>query len=415
MTAQPVAQAQLPVEGKWIRLQHQSLTDDEAKTLVASFDAAVPQWLEYWDIDQQSIQDWKIQAWVIDDVATARRRGIVPVDLPEFRYGYASGKRIWVVRQPSEYYTRHLLLHEGVHALMFRSFGGAGPSWFMEGTAELLSLHQGQEESTRVNRLPRDADDTPYWGRLTMLSDRRQTDQSPSLAGVMRLPQVLRGDVESFGWSWAAVLLLDTYPAYHLALDNAAKRGREAASVFNRRLYEDLRQEWPIVQARWALLCDRLDYGFDPGREQVQLSTQDPRWNGQQISAEVVADRGWQSCGVWFPAGATLRLQASGDCVLADTTRPWRSEPQGITIHYHKGRPLGELLACVLPLRSDKSAAMRQPIRAIPVGRKANVSVPENSWLLMCINDPVGQLDDNSGSYQVKMSRFEPRHTGPKD
>ena len=71
---------------------------------------------------------------------------------------YAQGQQIWVRAQPSEYYTRHLMLHEGVHCLAFAAFGGAGPTWYQEGTAELLATHGGVGTELTVNRIPANRD-----------------------------------------------------------------------------------------------------------------------------------------------------------------------------------------------------------------------------------------------------------------
>ena len=57
--------------------------------------------------------------------ATFRSHGLIPIQVPDFNFGYALNQQIWIKAQPSEYYTRHLVLHEGVHAYMFDAFGGA--------------------------------------------------------------------------------------------------------------------------------------------------------------------------------------------------------------------------------------------------------------------------------------------------
>ena len=126
-------------------------------------------------------EDWQVDAYVMRDKAAFRRLGLIPPDLPEFPFGYALGNKIWVVAQKSEYYTRHLLLHEGVHAMAFSHFGGAGPSWFMEGTAELLSVHDGQRaERSKSTEFPPTAMPFPYWGRFKLMNQRR--DQRHSIA-----------------------------------------------------------------------------------------------------------------------------------------------------------------------------------------------------------------------------------------
>ena len=52
------------------------------------------------------------------------------------------GREFWLFDQPTDYYVRHLLLHEGTHVFMVSFLGGCGPGWYMEGTAELLGTHR---------------------------------------------------------------------------------------------------------------------------------------------------------------------------------------------------------------------------------------------------------------------------------
>ena len=61
-------------------------------------------------------------------------------DRPEF----------WLYDQPTAYYRRHLMLHEGTHVFMVSFLGGCGPGWYMEGTAELFGTHRLDEQSGQL-------------------------------------------------------------------------------------------------------------------------------------------------------------------------------------------------------------------------------------------------------------------------
>jgi hypothetical protein len=335
--------------------------------------------------------------------------------VPEFPFGYALGNQVFVLAQQSDYYTRHLLLHEGIHSLAFFHFGGAGPTWFREGTAELLATHSGKNAATRINVIPESREAVPYWGRFKLMNELRAKAVVPTLDAVMAYQPDLRGDVESYGWSWAAAMLLSTYPEYRDAMRRAAARGRNEGPGFNRKLRQDLRTDWPILAARWRLMCHDLDYGFDWSREQVTLSARDPKWDGKPIRMEVSASRGWQSTGVRIPGRAKLRVSASGRVTLARTSKPWISEPAGITYQYHRGRPLGQLLLAVLPNAHDAEATTIKPlaVRAIGLdavqdqtsaGQEARLQIDAYSWLLFRVNDHVGDLGDNTGAYQVTIT-----------
>ena len=52
--------------GQYIELTTDVATTAEAESLVASFDAAVPQWIEFWDLPAESVADLLFEAefWV---------------------------------------------------------------------------------------------------------------------------------------------------------------------------------------------------------------------------------------------------------------------------------------------------------------------------------------------------------------
>ncbi len=386
--------------------RHIDLTTDlesaaEAESLVASFDAAAGQWVKFWNLSDDTIADWKVQAFVIRDKSLFRSKGLIPNHIPEFPFGYAAGNSIWVLAQQSEYYTRHLLLHEGVHALAFYHFHGAGPTWFMEGTAELLATHSGHGAATIINQIPANRTSVPYWGRFKLMKQLRAQSSVPTIESVMRYTPSLTGNVETYGWSWAAAMILSAYPDYRAAFLAAADNGPDDGPGFNRQLFHQIgQQKWPVLAARWRLMCHDLDYGFDWSREKVSLSETDPIWNGDSVQTRVAANRGWQSVGVRFSPGTSLLLQPKGQVVLATEPMPWLSQPAGITIAYHGGRPLGQLLACIVPNAADRGSKLT-PLEIIPIEAETALSFDTYGWLLLRVNDAVGDLADNSGAYEL--------------
>ena len=388
--------------GQHIRLTTDIESPEQVDDLIKSFDAAVPQWAAFWGLPAGTLDAWKVDAYVIRDKPAFERAGLIPRSVPDFPFGYALGDQIWVVAQKSEYYTRHLLLHEGVHALAFHQFGGAGPSWFMEGTAELLSVHTGSGEQTKINQVPADNDSVPYWGRFKLMRQRRDAAEIPALETVMGYPRDLNSDVESYGWSWAATMLLYNYPQYREAFQRAARNGIERAQEFNQNIRQDLAEDWPVVSARWRLMCHDLDYGFDWSREQAKLSMEDATWDGSPLKIEIAADQGWQSIGVRFEAGMTLKVLPQGRCELAAKPKPWISEPPGITFRYHRGRPLGQLLACIVPNAPDNAKTL-PPLKVAPITQGSTIPIKENCWFLLRVNDAPGELGDNQGGYTIKI------------
>ena len=391
------------VHGKHIVLKADSGSRKSLTDLVESYDAAVPQWERFWKLPPGALDRWRVDAFVMSDPARYRDSGDLPAGL-NFPFGYAMPGNIWVMRQQSDYYTRHLLLHEGVHALAIDQFDGTGPSWFAEGLAEMLGVHRGSGSQVEVNVVPESRQAVPFWGRFKLLSQRRAENRIPTLDAVMAYPLELNSDVESYGWSWVAIMLLAEYPEYLPMILAAAKNGSDRSVGFTQALKQPLTAQWPIVQARWRLLTHTIDYGFEWSRERIALSMQDKLWQGKTIQTPIAADRGWQSAGVRFAPGMRVKISAEGQCTINDQPKPWISEPPGVTIHYANGRPLGQLLVCVLPNTTHEQQQLK-PLRIETVETETEIVVDEHCWLLFRINDDLGDMGNNQGGYLVKIQR----------
>jgi len=389
-------------EGRYVRLTTDLDSQEECDALVESFDAAVPQWIRFWRLPENSAASWKVHAYLIRDKGKFEQKGLIPDSVPDFSFGYTLGNQLWVLAQRSEYYTRHLLLHEGAHSFAFHQFQGAGPTWFMEGTAEMLATHIGMGSTVKINQIPSNPEAVPYWGRFRLIEQLRDANKVPSIETVMRYQSNLQGQVDAYGWSWAATMMLRAYPEYDEAFMHSARDGRDSSPAFNRRLFLKLRSQWPVIGARWRLMCHDLDFGFDWNAERVELSERDPVWNGQPIELKVAADRGWQSAGVRVPPGTKLNMSADGEVTLASDPKPWISNPPGITYRYHRGYPMGQLQACILPNAKVVSKTV-PPLNIVSVAGKTNLEVKQFSWLLFRVNDSVGDLGNNRGEYRVKI------------
>ncbi|KAA5540441.1 hypothetical protein FYK55_20740 [Roseiconus nitratireducens] len=390
------------IRGKHITLKADEGSEASLQELVETFDAAVPQWERFFELPAGTLDSWSVDAFVIRESELFRQSGDLPAEL-NFPFGFASAGNLWVNRQPSDYYTRHLLLHEGVHALAIDQFGGAGPSWFAEGMAEMLSVHRGVGRDVQIGIVPQSRDAVPYWGRFKRMSQRREENRVPTLESVLAYPRELNSDVEAYGWSWAAVMLLAEYPEYRPTLLRAARRGDDPSEAFSAILRRQIGSAWPIVQARWRLLTATLDYGFDWQEERVPLSIKDGVWNGSPIHKTIQADTGWQSLGGRFAPGTRLSITPEGRCTLAEEPRPWVSEPPGVTIHYAMDRPLGQLLLCVLPNATEESDFL-EPLRVQPVTSRLDLVIDCHCWLLFRINDHLGDRGNNRGGYQVTVT-----------
>ncbi|WP_230274060.1 hypothetical protein [Rhodopirellula halodulae] len=436
-------------ESKHLRLASDVNEPELLEDLTQSFDAAVPQWLAFWGMPESRLKNWKIDGYLMRNVDAFRERGALPASITPFRHGFSSPGTIWVRYQDTRYYNRHLVLHEGVHSLAFELFGAGGPSWFMEGTAELLALHRERvivpkrlspesEEPARtllaqsmdpftINQFPRNRADTPGWGRYKIVARDRDANSLPTLKSVLKLPMELNGKVEAYTWCWAAASLFSQAPESREAFLKAASRGSDQSEAFTSEFYRDVAEDWPVLSARWRLLLNDLDYGFDWSRHRIALSTSDPRATGAPVEMRVSSDQAWHSTGQWFPRGARLRFAVSGQCQV---TTDWTSGPAGISIEFHRGAPLGQLQVCVLPIASPdqgtlppmqiqsvitKTDVARQiasgnsdadAVDSLVIQGTQEVLIREPSWVLLRINLPIDHqpiASDSALGYQVKV------------
>jgi hypothetical protein len=394
------------VEGKYIRLATDLPPSEDFQNYVQAFDQAVPLWIKHWNRDLASAAGWRVTAYLMSDKSVFVRRGLIPSSLPDFLHGYQSGDKLWVVHQRSAFYTLHLLLHEGSHSLAHRLFGGAGPPWYMEGTAEFLATHEmtnaNNPASLRIGMIPASREVSPYWGRIGLIADRRAEGKVPSIETVMRYGDAAHRDVEPYAWSWAAAVLMEMYPEYQKPFRAAALQGRDTSPEFTRQFFQSLRKQWPVLSARWQLLCLDLDYGFDRDANRIDLPETLPLFTGSPLAMELSVNQGWQSAPAMIRARQSVMVEAEGQFLLRDD-EAWVSEADGVTITYHQGRPLGQLVACVVP-RIQNATPYAPKLDVVGIGAKGKIISPADGWLIFKVNESPSDIADNQGTLQLSLS-----------
>ena len=200
------------------------------------------------------------------------------------------------------------------------------------------------------------------------------------------------------------LMLLTEYDDFRPLVLDAAKNANEADGFVNDLIMRGVGRRLPILQARWRLATATADYGFDWSREKVDLSVKDALWDGREVELNFAADRGWQSTDIRFSPGMRVKLSATGRCSVNQEPRPWISEPAGVTIEYANDRPLGQLGYCLLPNKTDESKHLR-PLEIHSVEERSEFVAKEYCWLLFRVNDHLGDLGDNRGSYSVTVTR----------
>ena len=383
------------------KLQSERLTlftdlepDEEVDVLPEVFSQAFPQWCEYFGVDLADHADWRATGFLMKDKETFRRAGLVPDALPEFEHGFSWNYELWLYEQPSAYYRRHLLLHEGTHSFMNTILRGCGPPWYMEGTAELLGTHRWDEGRLRLNYMPASRDEVPMWGRIKIVKDAFDAGHALTFQRVLdyRLGPQFRN--EPYGWCWAAAALLDGHPRYRRPFRQLPPFVLDPG--FSTRFARLIGDDWDGLAEEWQVFVADLEYGYDVARTAVDFTPGEPLAEAG-TSVQVAADRGWQNSGLRLEAGVAYRVRASGRYQVADQPQIWWCEPGGVSIRYYKGRPLGMLLAAVRrePPEPDGPSPL---IRPLAVGLGATLRPEHSGTLFLRINDSAAELDDNAGT-----------------
>ncbi|MEX0641877.1 MAG: hypothetical protein WD468_04210, partial [Pirellulales bacterium] len=387
--------------GKHLTLYTDVASSPAIDELPAVFDQAVPLWCAYLGIDPKKVETWHIRGSLIKDKTVFQRVGLWSESLPPFLHGYARASELWLYDQPSNYYRRHLLLHEGTHAIMLSQLGGAGPPWYMEGVAELLGTHQWIGGKLVLGYFPKNRDEVPDLGRIKIVREAYAAGGAKSLAEIISYGSQAHLQNEPYAWCWAAAALLDNHPRYQARFRELVKHVTLAEGAFNAHLREVFKDDLAPLAEEWQVFVAGLEHGYDFTREAIDFAAGKPL-AGESGTVNVAADRGWQSSGVHVETGKTYRLTATGRYQVAKEPKIWWCEPGGVTIRYHRGRPLGMLLAAV---RSDNFQVGQTSglVTPQPIGLGADLTPAQSGTLMLRINDSAGELADNEGVVLVEI------------
>jgi hypothetical protein len=292
------------------------------------------------------------------------------------------------------------LLHEGVHGIMFTLLGDNAPPWYMEGMAELLATHHWENGRLELPYFPKSPDEVPKLGRIEIVQTDFAKHRAKQLADVLAYDTRAHLQVGPYGWSWAAVAFLDGHPRYRDRFRKLVALLREPHD-FNAKFWQAFGDDASCLTEEWQVFLSDMAYGYDLERTAIDFTPGKPI-AGKSAQLEVQADRGWQNSGLRLEAGKTYTLVASGRFQVADKPKPWISEPNGVSIRYLQGRPLGILLAVVRP---EKSTNHVSPfLKPIVVATGTAITLEESGTLYFKINDSAGELGDNAGHAEVTVT-----------
>lgn len=394
------------LEGRYVTLYTDLPVGKQIDELPAIFDLAVPQWAAFFEIDAAKLAEFRLTGFLMDNPLTFKAAGLMPDSLPNFPNGYQQGWEFWVHQQKSDYYRRHLVLHEGVHGFMNRVLGGTGPPWYSEGMAELLGTHRWVDGTLTVNYFPQDKKETPDWGRVKIVRDGYRAGQALTLEEIMRYDTTAHLRTEPYGWCWAACTFFQHHPKTREAFGKLRSRARITGFGFADEFEAALKSNWDEINEQWQLFVVNMDYGYDLERALVAHHKIPPVEVTTSADAKISASQGWQSTGLKLAAGVQYRIQARGRYKINDEPSVWWCEPQGVTIHYHQGFPLGALLGALRKEETPLRGGMTPLARPGVIGNDLTITHPSGGVLYLQINEASGGLSNNDGEIIVRVTRL---------
>ena len=257
------------LEGTHLTLYTDHPSASDFDSLPAVFDQAVPQWCQYFGVPPGQAATWHLTGYLIVDKQPFQLAGLLPADLPAFLHGYQRGDQLWMYDQPTDYYRRHLLLHEGTHGFCWRFLGAVGPSWFAEGVAELLATHCWHDGKLQLGYFPADKEEVPHWGRIRVVQQEIAARRGLTIAHIMRYDARDLND-QAYAWSWAAAAFLDNHPAYQAPFRQVARQLGTSGAKLNELLEQQWRDRRRELDEQWQLFAMEIVYGYDLGRAAVQ-------------------------------------------------------------------------------------------------------------------------------------------------
>ena len=328
--------------------------------------------------------------------------GLLPKSIERFlgseHPGKHQGNRFWMKERSSDYYRRHLMIHEATHCFMTARGGTMLPVWYLEGTAELFATHVTDASSGqfRFGVMPTDTSQLPGWGRLGMLRRDVRRGRLPRFAMLSGLWKTEHEKISTYAWSWAYCRFLASHPVYGSGFRTLGKHLSDGR--FDAALERSFGSRSDVLQFEWRLAARDMVPGFDFQRSAIRFVRSRPL-EADGTRTVVVADRGWQSTGVRVEKGRGLKVVADGRFTLARKPRPWISTADGISFRYHAGLPLGRLVGVVQPDRVISDA----PPRVVSLGRDGRLLPRTSGTLFLRLNDFLSELADNTGMVTVEI------------
>ncbi len=365
----------------------------DVEALVRVFDAALPQWCAYFDIDPTRAEDWHLRACIIGEETRFRNAGLMPADLPSFPAGFQRGHEMWVYFQPGNYYTRHLVLHEGTHSFMQWFLGGVGAPWYCEGMAELLGLNRWSDPTLKIGYRLKDRSEAEYWGRIKLIKDECKKENGMLLDDVFNISGFAFRDVRSYAWSWAACEFFSNHPLAKKEYAKLKKYVHLNPSQFNQQFVEAIAPVRKQLDRDWKLFIGEVEFGYDIENGVLHAATE----SGDNRFL-IAANQSWQNTDIHLQPGDQVWVAGRGRFTVAQKNQtPWPCESNGVTIDYYRGKPLGMLVAGIL----GEDGTVDGLFSETAIGLKRKFEASQAGVLCLRINESPAHLSDNQGQLEV--------------
>jgi hypothetical protein len=352
---------------------------------------------------------FQVNGYLMRDRSRFDATGLVPFDLPQIQHGRHRGYEFWMNDQTSDYYRRHLLLHEYTHCFMtITPHPLRLRPWYIEGMAERFATHvvNDADAPARFDVFPSGPDRFEGWGRVQLVREAIRAGEPRTAPEVFAMAGAdFATDNRLYAWSWAMCRFLEDHPL-------SRERFRQVSRVVDpddpdRSFVRVFREVEAELAQDWWLFAHHLCYGFDLERAATTFSKDQSQGGSGPTVVSVRADRGWQGSGSRVEKGRRYRVRAEGRCVLATTTKPWASEPDGVSIRYNEGRPIGRLLGTVRPESEGRGPRPVGMLDEISLGSATEFTAPRTGTLYLRVNDFWNELADNMGEYTVSLEPAE--------
>ena len=378
-----------------------------AKSIPPIVDQLYEAWIDYFGElpPNRKGTDFQISGYLIKERDRFTSADLLPVELEGFQHGQHRGQEFWMYEQEHDYYRRHLVIHEATHCFMMLMPGTHPPYWYLEGMAEFFGTHRLKNNGTvEFGVMPESSKNYRGFGRVQMIQNAVASGEALSVDGVTGLGEVAfsRSRSTPYAWSWAFCKFLDTHPRYQVRFRELANH--LVGTKFFELADESFLPDKALLQAEWNQFVDTIEYGWDVPQNMFRMHQGEAKPFYEQLEIDVHANQGWQSSSILIPPSTPVSVEAEGTVTLADQPKPWMSEPQGVSIRYTSGVPIGRLQAGVLIDSQRNPFAGEVPFEVFDVGTEGSVRSEYGGLLMFRVNDFPSERADNRGAYKVTIS-----------